>query len=314
MRLVYHKMKLFMKRFIPAPIRKKLSALRHKSLIKNAVGREELLRKDITKEQLGLEIGPSYHPIVSKKEGYRVETVDWLDRQGLQEHYKGHGVDIDAIEEVDYVWKGGSYYQLIGKKEYYDYIIASHMIEHTTDFLGFLQDCFNLLKPDGILRLAVPDKRYCFDHFRDVTGLAEVINNYYQPSALQSVGSVAEYHLNVVKYKDNISWCRPAGTEESSDKHYVFVHSVDDAKRIMRLVHEKKEYRDIHHYVFTPLSFELLIMDLRILELLNLEIVEMTEPEGNEFIVTMKKSNRQYTVDPEYRKQLIKRRNQENKI
>ena len=307
-------MKAFIKRCIPAPVRKKLSAMYHQSRAGKSVGREEMIRKDITKEQIGLEIGPSHHPIVSKKDGYRVETVDWLDQQGLKEHYKGHGVDTDAIEEVDYVWHGGSYSRLIGKKDYYDYIVASHMIEHTTDFLGFLKDCSALLKEDGILRLAVPDKRFCFDHYRDVTGLAEVINNYYEPSTLQSVGSVAEYHLNVVKYKDNISWRRPDGMENSSDKHYTFVHSVDYAKHIMRLVKDEKEYQDIHHYVFTPLSFELLIMDLRLLELLDLEIVEMTETEGNEFVVTMKKSAEQYTVDPEYRKQLLKRRNKENRI
>ena len=63
-----------------------------------------------------MEIGPSHHPIASKKEGYHVEVVDWLERQGLREHYMNHGVDIDAIEEVDYVWHGGSYFNLIQKE------------------------------------------------------------------------------------------------------------------------------------------------------------------------------------------------------
>lgn len=314
MRTYIVKLKQFIKKIIPTPVWDKISPFYEKYLKKESVSREALIRKNISKEEVGLEIGPSHHPIVSKKEGYNVEVVDWLNQEGLKEHYKDHGVNVDAIEEVDYVWTGGSYSQLIGKTGYYDYIIASHMIEHTTNLLGFLRDCSELLKKDGFLRLAVPDKRYCFDHFRDVTGLAEVINNYYHPNSLQSVGNVAEYHLNVVKYKDDISWGRTTSVWKPSDKDYKFVHSVDLAKRFMNMVNENNTYIDIHHYVFTPLSFELLIMDLRLLELLDLEITELTETEGNEFIVTMRKCDQQCMVDYEYRKQLLKRRNKENRV
>lgn len=306
-----------MKKIMPTFLWRKLSVIWRKLKEKNVVTRETLIRNGITKEQTGLEIGPSHHPIVSKREGYNVEIVDWLDQQGLREHYKGHGVDLDAIEEVDYVWKGGSYYQLIGKKEYYDYIIASHMIEHTTDFLGFLQDCSKMLKPDGVLRLAVPDKRYCFDHFRDVTGLAEVLNNFYQPNTLQLEGNVAEYHMNVVSYKNKISWDKEFGRFSnlaSNRKHYSFVHSLEQVKETMRLVNEEKEYRDIHHYVFTPSSFELLISDLRMLGLLDMEIVEKYETRGNEFLVTMKKTEHNYMIDSESRKQLLRKRHRENKL
>lgn len=302
---------------VPSFVRRKMWAVWNMLKEKNTVSREVLIRKGIDKEQIGLEIGPSHHPVVSKKEGYRVEIIDWLSQQELKEHYEGHGVDLDAIEEVDYVWKGGSYSELTGKKEYYDYIIASHMIEHTTDFLGFLQDCSNMLKHNGILRLAVPDKRYCFDHFRDLTGLAEVLNNYYEPTNLQTIGNVAEYHMNVVAYKKKISWDRSVGRFGNlsiNDKHYNFVHSLDDVKRVSRLVQEKKEYRDIHHYVFTPASFELLIADLRMLGLLNMEIIEKMETKGNEFLITMKKNDEAYSVDAKCRKQMLRKRNRENRI
>lgn len=316
MKFRFNWLKEFIKRMMPKAVRSRLLVIGQK-FRKNIVSREEIIRKDISKEQKGLEIGPSHHPIVSKKEGFQVEVVDWLDQQGLREHYKGHGVDLEAIEEVDYIWKGGSYYQLIGKKDYYDYIIASHMIEHTTDFVGFLQDCSKMLKPDGILRLAIPDKRYCFDHFRDVTGLAEVLNNFYQPNMLQSVGNVAEYHMNVVAYKKKISWDRQFGrfgTSALSDKHYTFVHTLEQVKETMRLVSEENEYRDIHHYVFTPSSFELLIEDLRMLELLDMEIIEKRDTKGNEFLVMMKKTNYKNTVVSQDRKQLLRKRNRENKI
>ena len=68
------------------------------------------------------------------------------------------------------------------------------------------RECSKMLKPSGILRLAIPDKRYEFDYFRDVTGMAEVINNSYQPSELQAMGMVADYYADVVAYNGKISW------------------------------------------------------------------------------------------------------------
>lgn len=314
---MFHQIKQLIKKILPQSTWEKLKKMRQKLRKKSSYGREELLRKDISKEQIGLEIGPSHHPIVSKKEGYHVEVVDWLDQQGLREQYKGHGVDLDAIEVVDYVWKGGSYCNLIGKKACYDYVIASHMIEHTTDFLGFLRDCSELLKDEGILRLAIPDKRYCFDHFRDVTGLAEVLNNFYYPCEIHSVGNVTEYHLNVVKYKNELSWNKKFGKKcnsRKSDKHYSFVHTLDYAKEWIAAVKDEKKYRDIHHYVFTPASFELLIDDLRMLELLDLEIAEVHAVHGNEFLVTMRKTTDEFIVNPGERKRKIRKRNKENRI
>lgn len=279
--------------------------------------REARFLAGITKEQKGLEIGPSHHPIAPKKEGYCVETVDWLDQEGLKEHYRNDGVNLDAIEPVDYVWKGGSYHQLIQKDNYYDYIIASHMIEHSTDFAGFFRDCSKLLKNGGLLRLGIPDKRYCFDHYRSVTELAEVLDNAIAPCSLQSVGNVAEYYLNAVTRRGSISWKKPLFSTGSIFMNgrtgdYMFLHDDSMTKEIMRRVQEG-EYVDIHHYVFTPASFELLIYDLRILGLIDMEITHMWNTRGNEFIVTLRKEEQKAVYDPRRRRRLLRRRHKQDR-
>lgn len=276
------------------------------------------LLEGISKEQKGLEIGPSHHPIVPKKQGYCVETVDWLDQEGLREHYKNDGVDLDAIEPVDYVWKAGSYHQLIQKDNYYDYIIASHMIEHSTNFVGFLQDCSKLLKKDGILRLAVPDKRYCFDHYRSTTELAEVLNNALAPSHLQSAGNVAEYYLNAVARKGCISWNRPFFAASNffmnrQANDYAFIHDGNIATDGMHKVQEG-EYIDIHHYVFTPASFELLIYDLRVLEMIDMKITHLWDTWGNEFIVTLQKEEQKTKRNPRHRQRLLRQRYKQDRV
>lgn len=282
------------------------------------VRRRDKFLQGIDKEQRGLEIGPSHSPVVPKRCGYCVETVDYLSAEELKEHYKNDGVDLEAIEPVDYIWKGGSYYQLIQKEHYYDYIIASHMIEHSTDFCGFLKDCSMLLKTNGILRLAVPDKRYCFDHYRMTTGLAEIVDNAQTPCMLQSVGNVAEYYMNVVMRRGSISWDKPLFPLFGSGQMYraaefTFVHDKDTALDGIRRVREG-EYIDIHHYVFTPSSFRLLIYDLRLLELTDLKIVHMWETRRNEFIVTLQKTDERVQWNPQYRQKLLRMRDKENRV
>ena len=160
----------------------------------------------------GLEIGPSYNPVAPKKQGFKVEIIDHLNRNGLIKKYEDdrrhknrdrqsneqYEELISNIEEVDFIWRGESYEELTGKQNHYDWIIASHVIEHTTDLIAFINDCDSILKSDGVLSLVIPDKRYCFDKFRALTGISEVIDTHLQNKKTHSPGVVADYYLNVV--------------------------------------------------------------------------------------------------------------------
>ncbi len=68
--------------------------------------RKEKVLRHIRKDGCGIEIGPSYNPIASKKEGYRVQTIDHMSRLELIDKYKDAQVSCDAIEEVDFIWRG----------------------------------------------------------------------------------------------------------------------------------------------------------------------------------------------------------------
>jgi hypothetical protein len=99
---------------------------------------------------IGLEIGASYSPVAPKKAGYRVEVLDHADATTLRQKYQTqHGVNVENIEEVDHVWTGEPLHELTGRKDYYDWIIASHVVEHTPDLVSFLKQCEIMLKPGG---------------------------------------------------------------------------------------------------------------------------------------------------------------------
>jgi SAM-dependent methyltransferase len=243
--------------------------------------RKEIILRDIRRQGFGLEIGPSHNPVAPKKEGYRVHIMDHLSRDGLVEKYKEHGVQLDNIEEVDFVWSGQPFRELTGGEHQYDWIIASHVIEHAPDLIGFLNECESILKPDGVLSLAVPDKRYCFDRFRPVSGLGKVIDAHLAKDTVHTPGNVAEYFMNVVAKDGNIAWSGDGPGD------YRFLHGLNDATWGMQVVREQKAYLDIHAWCFVPSSFRLLVQDLRALGLIQLQELSFRDSVGHEFFVTM---------------------------
>ncbi len=243
--------------------------------------RNQKILSHLNLEGMGVEIGPSHRPIVPKKKGYNVHIIDHMNQADLIDKYRDHNIDLNQIEPVDFVWKGESYAELTGKKKYYDWIIASHLVEHTPDLIGFLNDCNAILKDSGALSLVIPDKRYCFDHFRPITGLPQIINSHFQKNTIHSAGTVAEYFLNVVSKGGKIAW------DQTENGAYQFVHSLQDAKDGIKSVQEKDKYIDVHAWCFVPHSFRLMIYDLHALGLIGFQEMGFFPTTGGEFYITL---------------------------
>lgn len=274
--------------------------------------RRNKMLKHITKEQIGLEIGPSLRPCAPKKEGYQVEIVDHLSKEELTEKYRAMGLDTSRIEEVDYIWKGQSYTEVTGKNKYYDYVIASHVIEHVPDFVGFLEDCANMLKMDGILSLAVPDKRFTLDHFRMSTTAGKVINDYLSADKNGSIGTLTDYCSHVVSRGGETSWS-PVRSPFMR-KNYQFIHDEAFNQKIYRDSTEESVFHDIHQNVFTPSSFELLIYELWQYGLITFKIESISRSASAEFLVSLKKTADRPILSPKARMKLIRKVSRENLV
>jgi len=248
--------------------------------------RREKVLKYIQKDVCGVEIGPSFNPFAPKKEGFNVEIIDYLDRDQLIEKYKIHNLNIDNIEEVDFVWSGETYPELTGKTNYYDWIIASHMIEHTPDLISYLKECETILKDDGVLSLVIPDKRFCFDHFRPITSISRIIDSHIQQNKIHTAGTVAEYFLNIVSKNEIIAWF------SKYDGNYKFVHGLEEAVLGIKSVEEQKAYLDVHNWCFVPHSFRLIIKDLFDLGFISFKEVDFFDTDGCEFYITLSKNGK----------------------
>jgi hypothetical protein len=245
--------------------------------------RKEKILQYINRNGQGIEIGPSYDPVAPKKDGYQVEIIDYMDREQLIVKYKNWQVrpeSLEKIEEVDFIWKGENYATLTGKSKYYDWIIASHVIEHVPDLIGFLNDCDAILKVDGVISLVIPDKRYCFDHFRPISGISKIIDNHISGSRLPTPGAVAEFYLNRVSKADRIAW------DSNTTGEYKVLHSMEQTLQEMKAVAEGT-YVDTHVWCFVPHSFRLIIQDLFQLGMTPFREIGFHSTEGCEFFITL---------------------------
>jgi predicted SAM-dependent methyltransferase len=246
--------------------------------------RNETILSFIDRNGVGVEIGPSYNPVAPKRDGFKVHIIDHATRAELVAKYNGQAVEVDRIEEVDFVWNGQPYAKLTGRPNSYDWVIASHVIEHSTDLIGFLTNCDALLNDNGVLSLAVPDKRVCFDRFRPITSLARVIDSHLSGNVLHSVGAVAEHFMNETKKGGRVAW------EESWRGDYEFCRSIDETLANMREASTAKSYLDVHNWCFVPHSFRLMLADLFDLGFTRLREVHFMPTAGTEFFVAVSRA------------------------
>ena len=64
-----------------------------------------------------------------------------------------------------------------------DFVIANHLIEHCQDPISALSHWLRVLRPDGILYSAFPDKEYTFDKERETTSLVHLMEDREKGSA-----------------------------------------------------------------------------------------------------------------------------------
>jgi hypothetical protein len=189
--------------------------------------------------------------------------------------------NIERIEDVDYVWDGRPYVELTGKPKFYDWIIASHVIEHTPDLIAFLKDCDSILNNKGVISLVVPDARYCFDCFRPITGISKIIDAHLCKNKIHTPGTAAEYLLTQVEKNKHIAWY------SGFPGNYSLRISLEETRNTISDIIDNKKYYDFHAWCFTPSSFRLLIHDLHSLQLIPFREVSFFPTEGCEFYITL---------------------------
>src|ERR1700722_5966083 len=76
--------------------------------------------------------------------------------------------------------------------ESYDFILSSHMLEHSANPLKALHAWRRVLRPNGSIILLLPNKRWTFDHNRPVTTLAHLVDDFVAKTGEEDLTHLAE--------------------------------------------------------------------------------------------------------------------------
>lgn len=211
--------------------------------------KEDLLHGLDLRKLSGVEIGPLNRPIVVVSES-SVRYADHADTESLRTKYSADpSVDVNAIPDIDIVLSGNNLAGRVGV-ESLDYVVASHVVEHAPDFVGFLGDLHATLRVGGVLCLAVPDHRYTFDAFRRPTFFEDVEAAHVARARRPSLDQVIDHVKNIVEFDLRLAWSDYRRALEAARlKH--------PRSNIPRLIekHRSGEYMDVHCWIFTPWTF-----------------------------------------------------------
>jgi SAM-dependent methyltransferase len=251
--------------------------------------------------QTGLEIGALDKPIVNVEMG-KILYVDHASTEELKQKYANDpNVATEQIVHVTYVWGEKVLPELVSDKAPVDYVIASHVIEHVPDLIGWLKEIHAVLKPGGILSLAIPDKRYCFDYFRQPTQLAEVVEAYLQGSRKPTPRQIFDFTSSFAGWKNQFNW---SPKDNVPVNEVTRSYSVTDAWNITHAVFIEQSYSDTHCWVFTPQSFFDLFRQVIELDLIDFRVARYYETEACEFIVSLEAMDLTQTRNERYQSQL----------
>jgi predicted SAM-dependent methyltransferase len=241
----------------------------------------------------GIEIGPRDSPLILKSAA-PVLYADYADAATIRANLHSVKHDRACVVDVDIVTGGRSLAAVAPARV--DYVIASHVAEHVPDLLGWLFDVHAVLKGDGTLGLAIPDRRFTFDRFRRESTIAEAVEAYLLQATRPSLRQVFDSAWPAVEIGVDQAW-RNAIVESASAENRL--NRLKLALELVKRLKKSGAYNDAHCWVFTPASFLDLLDQAARMDLLpyTLQVFHPTELHGYEFFAVLRRADGDHAAE-----------------
>ena len=216
----------------------------------------ELARCDFVLSRLpadrrGIEIAPYFNPIVDKSK-YDVLYVDCIDNDEIQRKAAENPGAVDRlVPRIDAVWVPGvPLTECIGNEPLF-YAVASHVLEHVPNPLGWLQEILDCLEPGGLIALMLPNRERSMDYYRQPTSFAQLIGWSIEKPAKPTPTQVMDFLSQSFEDDGAVDFEPPLPPFTEAKRHYTDTEAIGFAEFVARENH----YLDVHCSVWTPDSF-----------------------------------------------------------
>jgi predicted SAM-dependent methyltransferase len=191
----------------------------------------------------------------------KVRYVDRFDEVQLREHYPELGDQ--PLVPVSLIGDAQNLSALSDNSV--DFVIANHLFEHLDNPIRGLEEMTRVLRPGGVLYLALPEPRATFDSRRTLTSAKHVVRDYRWGPRHSRKRHFTEWVEKVEMFLDG--------------------GQVDDVRERVRLLSEM-DY-SIHYHVWRPDTFIDFLSAARAATGIELELVDFAPCDSgkdNEFI------------------------------
>lgn len=228
-----------------------------------------------------LEIGPYDQPTLQKSE-CDVRYLDYQTRAELAAAV-ADPKQAAAIPETDYLVRSDVYTDSVSDR--FDAVIANHVFEHVPNPIAWLRLVHGMLHDDGVLFMALPDKKYTFDKYRPDTAFSHLLHDYFADVKVAS----HEHLLEDAMYYDMEFIGKPMRMADRLDPER------------LRAVMSRQPHLGLHCHVFQSETFLAKVLrPILFMQLVAFAPIGFYPASDNhgEFIVVLRKRNANVDIDP----------------
>jgi len=240
---------------------------------------------DIT-SMSGLEVGPFDRPFFSKDETdvYFVDYRSTSEAKAFADKTPGHSSEF--VVDIDYVVPTFEDWSIVPPDQF-DWILSSHVLEHSGNLVKLLNILASKLKFDRFLISILPDKRCTFDVYRPITTLGTIIQDYLSDVQTPRIQSV----FDAVFYSSPLSIS--SAISESLLYKDTLVHNCNFDLALHEAKRSMSGYYDAHNYVFTSTSYQQIVEQLCAARIIPfLPVAHLPTQEGEmSFVSILKKTD-----------------------
>ncbi len=183
---------------------------------------ESAIRERLARELhgRGVEFGPGCHPLPLGPFVTSIRYCDAHNRAGFATEFPEVGATVQQFPDpIDYRlhFDREPFVDRIGRGSL-DFVVANHLLEHLVNPIRFLEQCYELLAPDGLLYLGLPDKRFIFDRYRRRTPLSALLARYRAGATEVTDDQIAEFVNQVERPAEPLRPGDP-GQRETFERH-----------------------------------------------------------------------------------------------